>query len=111
MSWILIGDVLSIVNFSPLCHGHSLKCLDNCLCVSIMSWYLIEGVLTIVHLSPFCHGYSLGVSSLSSICLHYVTGTHWECLDHCLMVSIMSWDLIGVFLQLFICLHYVMGTH
>ena len=38
-------------------------------------------------------------------------GTHWECLDYCLFVSIMSWVLIGVSCQLSICLHFVMGTH
>ena len=38
-------------------------------------------------------------------------GTHWECLDYCLFVSIMSWVLTGVSCQLSICLHYAMGTH
>ena len=56
-------------------------------------------------------------------------GTHRECLDNCLFVSIMSWlliagvltivylfpltskVLIGGVLTFSICLHYVMGTH
>ena len=56
-------------------------------------------------------------------------GTHWECLDNCLFVSIMSWVLIGSVLttvylsplchgyslgvscQSSICLHDVKGTH
>ena len=53
------------------------------------------GVLTMVYLSPLCHGYSLGVSSQLSFCLHYVMGTHMECLDNGLFVSNMSWVLIA----------------
>ena len=63
-----------------------------------------------------------------SICFHYVKGTHWEFLDNCIFVSIMSWVLNGSVLtiiysspfchgyslkvscQLSFCLHYVMGT-
>ena len=102
--------VLSIIYLSPLCHGYSLGCLVNHLLVSIMSRVLI------------------GVSCQSSTCLHYVTGTHWGvlsiiylsplchgysvgCLVNRLLVSIMSWVLIGVSCQSSTCLHYVTGTH
>ena len=79
-----------------------------------MSWVLIGSVLTIVYLSPLCHGYSLGVSGLLSNCLHYVMGTHLECLDHCLFVSIMSWLLIGGVLSMVylsqLCHGYSLGV-
>ena len=130
MSLVLIGSVSTIVFLSLLCHGYSLgvscqgyichqyvmgthlKCLDNCLFVSIMSWVLIGSDLTIVYLSPLCHGYSFWGSCQSSICLQYVMCTHWsvlsihylspvchgyslECLVNPLFVSSMSWVLIG----------------
>ena len=147
MSWVLIGSVLTIVFFSPLCHGYSLgvsckwsiclhyvisthwACLDYCLFLSIMSYVLIGSVFRIVYLSPLCHGYSLVESCRWYNSLHYVMGAHWECLKNCLFVSIMSWVLIGSVLTIVyfsplchgyslgvsckwsICLHYVMGTH
>ena len=146
MSLVLIGSVSTIVFLSLLCHGYSLgvscqgyichqyvmgthlKCLDNCLFVSIMSWVLIGSDLTIVYLSPLCHGYSFWGSCQSSICLQYVMCTHWsvlsilylspvchgyslECLDNPLFVSSMSCVLIGVSCQSSICLQYVMCTH
>ena len=113
MSLVLIGSVSAIVFLSLLCHGYSLgvscqgyichqyvmgthlKCLDNCLFVSIMSWVLIGSDLTIVYLSPLCHGYSFWGSCQSSICLQYVMGTHWECPDNRQFVSSMPWVLIG----------------
>ena len=109
MSWVLIGSVLTIVFFSPLCHGYSLgvsckwsiclhyvisthwACLDYCLFLSIMSYVLIGSVFRIVYLSPLCHGYSLVESCRWYNSLHYVMGAHWECLKNCLFVSIMSW--------------------
>ena len=83
MSWVLIGDVLTIVYLSPLCH------------VSIMSWVLTGSALTIVCSPSSCHGYLFGVSCQSSFCLHAVTATYCECLVNRLFASIMSWVLIG----------------
>ena len=125
-------EILTIVYLSPLCHGYSLgvscplsyflhyvmgthwEYLDNFLFVSIMSWVLIRSVLTIVKFSPLCHRYSLGVSLQLSNCLHYAIGTHLECLDNCLYVSIMSWVLIGSVLTIVdvspLCHWYSLGV-
>ena len=106
--------VLSIVYLSQLCHGYSLGCLVNGLFVSVMSWVLIGCALTTLYLSPLCHGYTLEVSCQSSICIHYVMGTHWECLVNRLFVSIMSWVLIGCALTTLylspLCHGYTLGV-
>ena len=64
-------SVLSVVFVSPLCHGYSFWCLVNRLFVSMMAWILI------------------GVSSQSSFCLHYVTGTYFGVL---LIVYLSPWS-------------------
>ena len=93
-------------------NGTHWECLVNCLFISMVSRFLIESVLSIVYLSPLCHGYSLGVPSQSSVCLHYVTGTHrldcqssihlhdvmgthWRCLVNRFIISMMSFVRIG----------------
>ena len=96
ISWLLILIVFTIVSLSPCCHGYSLEVSYQWLYVSIMSWVLYWSPMTIFFLFPLCHGYTSGVSRKLSICLNYVRGTLWKCLDNCLLVSIMSWVLIGV---------------
>ena len=78
MSLLFIRSVLTVVYLSPLYHGYSLGCPNNCLFVSFMSLAFIWGVLIFVYLSQLCHGYSLGVSSqwsfLSPLCHGYSLG-------------------------------------
>ena len=109
MSLVLIGSVI-ILLLITLYQGYSMKvCCKSSIClhvsmvligdilssVLLSPRVLIGSVLLIVCLSPLCHGYSLWMYCQSSICLHYAMGSHWECLDNCLFVSIMSWVLIG----------------
>ena len=84
VSMVLIGSVLSIAYLSPWCHGYSLGGI----------------VLSIAYLSPWCLWYSLGVSCQSSIYLHGVSGTHWECLVNRLSISMVSVVLIGSVLSI-----------
>ena len=93
MSWVLTGVSCQLSFFLHYAKGNHLECLDHCLFVSIMSWLLIRCVLTIVFLFPLFHGYLFHCQW--SICIHYVMGTHSECLDNCPLVAIMSWILIG----------------
>ena len=113
VSMVLIGSVLSIVYLSQWCQwksmgvscqsfielhgviGTHLECLVNRLLNSMVSLVLIGSVLSFAYLSPWCHGYSLGVPCQSSIYLHDVTATHWECLVNRLFISMVSWLLIG----------------
>ena len=90
-----------------------LECLDNCLFVLILSWVLIWNALTLVYLSSLWHGYSLGELWKLGICLHNFMGTHFECLDTCLIVFILSWVPIGSVLTIFyvslLCHGYSLG--
>ena len=96
MSWVCIwGSYYNCKCVSRMSWVLNGGCPDICLCVSIVSWVLIGGVVTIVFLSPLRHGYSLRVSWQLFNYLHYVMGTHWGYIVSRLLVSIMSWVLIG----------------
>ena len=82
-----------------------------------------------MYLFPLWHGYSFGVSCPLRICFYCSMSTYWECLVHCVFVSIVTWVLIGIVLfivylfplwhkyllgvscQLSICFHCGMDTH
>ena len=70
--------------------GTHWECLVHFVFVSIVAWVLIGSVLSILYLFPLWHGYLLGMSSQVSICFYCGMSIHWECLVHCVFVSIVA---------------------
>ena len=97
--------------------------------MSMVSIVLIGSVLSIVYLSPWCQWFSLGVSCQSSIYLHGVNGSHWECFANRIFMSMVArvligsvysivhispwcqWYSVGVYCQSYIYVHGGKGTH
>ena len=112
VSKVLIWSVLSIVSLYPWCPWYPLGVFVNRL-LSIVSMVLNGSVnhLFISVVSRYCPG----VYCQSSIYLHGVTATHWECLVNRLVISMVSVVLIGSVLSIIYlspwCHGYSLGVY
>ena len=126
---VLIGSVLSIIYSSPWCQWYCLKvycqssifllvvngtlwcCLVNRL--FMVPQLFIGSALSIVYLPLWCQWYSLEVSCQSSVDLHDVIATYWECLVICLFVSMVSllliWSVLSILYLSPWCHSYSLG--